>query len=225
MSDAISSANDGLGAAGAFKYGAQSARAAVGLPTTTRLTAAFDLASGSVGVAAAGDVGDAAKGVSTLGKGATGAVQFSNVARIANFASAAAPVVAKGSAVLTGALGAVDVVQGVQQIQQGKTSQGTDQVIAGSADIVTSVALGVAATSSASVVGVPVAAVALGVAGIAQGVKYRHQIGDAARAVGNHVGQGAQFVGERVAQGARAVASNVKSGVESLTQDIGGLFD
>ena len=155
MSDKIDNIRDGFGTANIGKFGYQASRAAQGLSTTTRLTAALDIAGGMTSLGAAHGLTDAAKGLNAATKGATGAANLSSVGKIAGIASKAAPIVAKGSAVLGGVLGAVDVGRGIKDLHDGKTEEGKDKIIGGSCDIVTAGALGVAATSSATVVGLP----------------------------------------------------------------------
>ena len=211
---------DGFGAAGGAKYGYQSARAFQGLGTTTRATAAFDLISGGVGSQAAADLGETAKSLSTTTKGGVGAAKISRFARVAGYAGKAAPVVARGSAVLGVALGGYEIGQGVDSLSDGKTEKGRDQIISGSADVITSGALGVAAVSSGTVVGLPVAAVALGVAGVSQGAKYawkyRENLGDAAEWTGNKISGAADWAGDKIADAAQGIGSSVKSGFNSL---------
>lgn len=198
-----------MGAAGSAKYGYQSSRALRGLGTTTRLTAGLDLASGSVGATAAADLGETAKSLSTTAKGTTGAAKISRFARVANAAGKAAPVIARGSAVLGVGLGGYEIGQGINSLSDGKSEKGRDQIISGTADVVTSGALGVAAVSSGTVVGLPVAAVALGVAGVSQGAKYawkyREKLGDAAEWTGSKVSNVASSVGDAVSQGFSSV--------------------
>lgn len=202
----MSEVRDGVGTAGAGKYLYQAGRAAQGLGTTTRFTAGMDLLSGATGMGTAANVGEVASAASSGAKGAVGAARISSFARIAGYAGQAAPVLARGSAVLGGALGAVEVGQGIHSFSRGDSERGTEQVVSGGADIVTAGALGVAATSSATVVGLPVAAVALGVAGVAQGAKYaykyREQIGDAAGWVGNQASRAAGAAGDVLSAGA-----------------------
>jgi len=217
--------SDGLSAAGAAKYGYQASRAARGLGTTTALTAGLDLASGTVGTAAAADTAETIKSLSTTTKGTSGAARLSRFARLSSWAGKAAPVIAKGTAVLGVALGGYNVGQGISQIQDGKTEEGRDKVISGSADVITSGALGVAAVASGSVVGIPVAAIALGVAGVSQGAKYawkyREQIGDAAGAVGKGVSNAASWAGDKVGDVASDIGDSVSSGFSKLR---GALF-
>ncbi len=79
---------------------------------------------------------------------------------------------AKASAGVGLALGGIEVGRGINDLTDGKGAEGRDKIISGGADMVTAGALGVAAVSSGTVVGLPVAAVALGVAGVAQAGKY-----------------------------------------------------
>lgn len=244
---------DGFGLASIPKYGYQAGRVMSGLSASTRLTSALDLASGSALIGDSAGAVDVVKGLSNATKGVAGGAQLSNAAKVAGFATKAAPIVAKGSAVLGGVLGAVELGSGIKDFTDGKTEQGKEKMVGGTADIVTAGALGVAATSSATVVGLPVAGVALGVAGVAQaakyGYKYRHEIadgarkvggavadgahavGDGARAAGNFVADGAKKVGGAVADGAHAVgdgahavSDKVASGFDSLKKGIGSIF-
>lgn len=211
---------DGFGLASAGKYGYQASRAARGLGTTTALTAGLDLASGTTGVGGATLATDAAGSLSTTAKGVTGAAKISNAARIAGWASKAAPVVAKGSAVLGVALGGFEVGQGINDLANGRSSAGRDKVISGGADMVTAGALGVAAVSSGTVVGLPVAAVALGVAGAAQAGKYawkyRENIADGAGWVADKAGEAAGWVGDRARDAGGAIAGAVGSLKDAL---------
>lgn len=211
---------DGFGAAGSAKYGYQAGRALRGLGTTTRLTAGFDLVSGSIGTSAAADAAETAKSLSTTTKGTAGAAKISRFARVSQVAGKAAPVVARGAAVLGVALGGFEIGQGINSIQDGKSEKGRDQIISGSADVVTSGALGVAAVASGTVVGLPVAGVALGVAGISQGAKYawkyRENLGDAAQWTGNKIASGADWAGDRISDAASGIGSAVSSGFSSL---------
>jgi hypothetical protein len=198
-----------LGVAGSGKYFYQAGRAFSGLNTTTRLTAGMDVLSGLTGAAAATNVADAAKATSSGLTGVVGGAKISQAGKIASFAGKAAPVLTKGSAVLGGVLGGIEIGKGVYNLSQGNKQKGTDQLVSGGCDVVTTGALYVAATSSATVVGLPVAGVALAVAGVAQAgkyaYKYREQIGDAAKWVGNKVSDGAEWAGGKIAQGAGAV--------------------
>ncbi len=188
MSDLI---RDSLGVAGAGKYVYQAGRAAQGLSTTTPLTAGLDLAAGTSGLGGAAAATEAAGSLSTAAKGVTGAARLSPAARVAGVAAKAAPVVAKGSAVLGLALGGYEVGAGLREGNR-------DRVISGGADMVTAGALGVAAVSSGTVVGLPVAAVALGVAGVAQAGKYAYEYRD-------KLADGASWVGDRLMGGASAL--------------------
>lgn len=206
MSDII---RDGLGAASAGKYGYQAGRAAQGLSTTTRLTAGLDLASGTSGLSGAAAATEAAASASTAAKGVTGAARLSSLAKVAQFAGKAAPVVARGSAVLGVALGGFEVGRGINDVMDGKGAEGRDKIISGSADAVTGAALGVAAVSGGTVVGLPVAAVALGVAGVAQAGKYAWKYRD-------KIADGAGWVGDR----AKALGGAVSKGVGALKNAI-----
>jgi hypothetical protein len=160
--------------------------------------------------------------LATTTKGTAGAAKISRFARIAGFASKVGPHIAKGSAVLGVALGGYQIGKGIDSLSDGRDEKGRDQIISGTADVVTSGALGVAAVSSGTVVGLPVAAVALGVAGVSQGAKYawkyRENIGDAAQWTGNKVSQGAGWAADQVSDVAGDVSSAVSSGFKSLKE-------
>lgn len=222
----MSTLTDSLGIAGAGKYGYQAGRAARGLGTTTALTAGLDLASGTAGVNAAGDVAETVKSLSTTTKGVSGAAKLSPLARISRFAGRVAPAIGKGAAVLGVALGGYQVGKGINSIRNGETEKGRDQVISGTADVITSGALGVAAVASGTVVGMPVAAVALGVAGVSQGAKYawkyRENIGDAGRAVGRAVGNVASSAASAVSSAASDISNSVRGGLSRLGNALWG---
>lgn len=217
--------SDGLSATGAAKYGYQATRAARGLGTTTALTAGLDLASGTMGTTAAADTAETIKSLSTATKGTNGAARLTRFARISKWAGRVAPAIAKGTSVLGVALGGYQIGQGIGKIQEGKSEEGRDKIISGSADVVTSGALGVAAVASGSVVGIPVAAIALGVAGVSQGAKYawkyREQIGEAASGVGKSVVGAAEWAGDKVGDVASNIGDSVSSGFSRLR---GALF-
>ncbi len=179
---------DSLGAANAAKLAYQSGRAARGLGTATKLTAAFDLSLGTASVEAAGSLGQSLFGASNTAKAVNSFARLSQGAKVVNFASKAAPVLAKGSGVIGMALGGFEVGDGIYKMTHGKKAEGTDKVVSGGLDIVTSAALTVAAGSASTGVGAPVAAIALGVAAgataIKYGYKYRHEIGDLANRAG-----------------------------------------
>lgn len=219
----MSQVGDAFGVAGGVKYGYQASRAIRGLGTTTFATAGLDLASGSFGTTAAADAAETAKSLATTSKGTAGAAKISRFARIAKVAGRAAPVLAKGSAVLGVGLGGYKVGQGVHKLTDNRTDNdaaGRDKVISGTADVITSGALGVAAVSSGTVVGLPVAGVALGVAGVSQGAKYawkyRDKLGDAAQWTGNKISQGAGWAADQAGDIAGDISSTVSSGYNSL---------
>jgi len=220
---------DVLGAAGSGKYLYQAGRAFAGLETTTRLTAGLDMASGAVGLGSANNVAGVARSASTAAKGVVGAAKISDAAKIAGYASKAAPILAKGSAVLGGVLGGVEIGQGIHNLSKGNQEKGTEQVVSGSCDVVTAGALYVAATSSATVVGLPVAGVALAVAGVAQAgkyaYKYREEIGDAARWAGNKISDGAHWAGDKISDGAGAVKKGVQAGASFVGDKVGDGVD
>ncbi len=216
---------DVLGTAGSGKYLYQAGRAFAGLETTTRLTAGLDIASGAVGMGSANGVSGVAKAASTGAKGLVGAAKISDAGKIAGYASKAAPVLAKGSAVLGGVLGGIEMGQGVYNLSQGNKEKGTEQLVSGGCDVVTAGALYVAATSSATVVGLPVAGVALAVAGVAQAgkyaYKYREEIGDAAKWAGNKISDGAHWAGDKISDGAGAVKKGVQAGADFVGDKVG----
>lgn len=209
MDDTKGRVKEVVSATSPAKYLYQAGRAFSGLGTTTRLTAGLDVLSGLTGAGSAKGLTDAAKAASSGAKGVVGAAKISEAGKIAGYASKAAPILAKGSAVLGGVLGGIEMGQGVYNLSQGNKQKGTDQLVSGGCDVVTAGALYVAATSSATVVGLPVAGVALAVAGVAQAgkyaYKYREQIGDAARWVGGKVSDGAHWAGDKISDGAGAV--------------------
>jgi hypothetical protein len=114
---------DALGIAGSGKYLYQAGRAFSGLQTTTRLTAGLDLASGAVGLSSAQGLTDVAKALSTETKGLVGAARLSEAGKIANYASKAAPIVAKGSALLGAVLGGVEMARGARALKEGKKTE------------------------------------------------------------------------------------------------------
>lgn len=204
------------GTAKTAKYMYQSGRAIQGLGTTTKMTAAVDLLAGGVGVNSgmvSEAMGSAAKGIATTSKGVVGAAKVSKFAQVAGYASKAAPVVAKASCVLGAAVGGYQIGTGVCNYRAGNKAKGKEQMISGTADVVTAGALAVAATSAGTVVGLPVAGVALGVAAGAQAVKYgyryRHKIAKGAKSVGNGVVNGAKYVGNGVTGTAKAVGKGI----------------
>ena len=209
----MSQTTDALGVAGSGKYFYQSGRAAQGLSTTTRLTAGLDLLSGSFGVGEAQAATDAIRGVSSASKGAAGAARLSTMARVASVAGKAAPIVARGAAVVGGVLGGIEIAHGAGDLKKGASAEGREHLVNGTTDVITAGALGVAATSSATVVGAPVAAAALGVAGLAQGAKYVYRYHD-------EIGQGLHWGGDRVAEAAGGLRDVASKGLDTLK----GLF-
>jgi hypothetical protein len=207
---------DALGIAGSGKYLYQAGRAFAGMQTTTPVTVGLDLASGAVGLSSAKDLTSLAKALSTETKGLVGAARLSNAGKIANYASKAAPIVSKGTALLGVALGGVEMARGAKALKAGKKTEGTDRLVAGACDVVTSSALYVAAASGATVLGLPVAGVALAVAGISQGGKYAHKfrapLGKAARNIGGKLAEGAGLA----RKGARSTAARLKEGARVL---------
>lgn len=205
------SAKDALGIAGAGKYVFQASRAFQGLSTTTPVTAGLDLLSGTVGLQSASNVGAVLKAGSTLTKGAVGATKISNLGKVANFAAKASPIVAKGSAVLSAALGGIEIGKGVKNVKHGEVEKGKEQIVAGAADVVTAGALYAAAATSATIAGIPVAGVALAVAGVSQAGKYaykfRHPIGQAATKLANGATKVAKSIGTGISKGAQALGS------------------
>jgi len=210
---------DALGIAGSAKYLYQAGRAFSGLQTTTRLTAGLDLASGAVGLSSAQSLTDLAKALSTETKGLVGAARLSDAGRIANYASKAAPIVAKGSALLGAVLGGVEMARGAKALKGGKRTEGANRLVAGACDVVTSGALYVAAASGATVLGLPVAGVALAVAGVSQAGKFAHKyrapLGKAARNVGGRLAQGAGLA----RTGALSAAARLKTVAGGLQAD------
>jgi len=194
---ALEAAKNTVGVAGAGKYSFQAVRVAHGLGTTTRATVALDLLGGSLGMgsavsADAANVGvNAAKGLATEAKAIAGAGKLSGMSKFANVATKAAPVIAKGAAVVGVGVGAYGIYDGVQELRSGNEEEGREKIVDGTADVVTSAALGVAAISSGTVVGLPVAAVALGVAGVSQAAKYAYKFSD-------EIGSGASWVASKV---------------------------
>ena len=181
---------DAAGAANTGKYAYQARRAAQGLSTTTRATAAMDLVLGTNAATA----GQELAGLGNAAKGANGLARFTPVASAVNFATKAAPVLAKGTGYLGLALGGAEAANGIRQVAQGKTEEGRDSIISGSMGALASGAVMVAAGAGATGVGAPVAAVALGVAAGATAIKYgweyREEVVDFAKGAGNAVGRG-----------------------------------
>ncbi len=231
FNDAVGAAKETVGFAGVGKYAFQASRAARGLATTTKLTAGLDLASGLTGLGAAGQATDVLKSGSTLAKGVNGAAKLSTAGKIAGFASKAAPIVGKASAGLGAVLGAVDVGRGIYELNKdgGDKEKAKEQIVGGTADVVTSAALYVAAGSGATGVGAPVAAVALGVAAVAQGVKYgykyKDEIVDGAKFVAGKVGDGAAWVGDKIGDGASWVGEKASGAFNTVKDGVGGFFD
>jgi len=207
------------------KYAYQSSRAIRGLGTTTRLTAAVDILAGSADAGAAHAIDGAAKGVATTSKGVAGAAKLSKAAKVAKFAGKAAPVLTKGSCILGAGLGGYEIGQGINNLRDGNKAKGKEQLISGTADVVTSGALAVAATSAGTVVGLPVAGVALGVAGVSQaakyGYKYRGEIAKGAKYVGNGIANGAKAAGRGIKKGASWVGGKLSAGWDKA-KDIAG---
>lgn len=188
------SIKDGLGAANAGKLAYQSSRAARGLGTATKLTAAFDLGLGTASIESASSAGSALFGAGNTAKAVNSFGRLSGGAKVINFATKAAPLLAKSTAVLGVALGGFEIAQGVNKLAHGEKAAGRDKLIAGGADVLTSGALYVAAGAAATGVGAPVAAIALGVAAGATAIKYgweyRHEIGEFAGKAGDALSEG-----------------------------------
>jgi len=181
---------DGAGAANSGKYAYQASRAAQGLSTTTRATAAMDLVLGTN----AATSGQELAGLGNAAKGANGLARFTPVAKAVNFATKAAPVLARGTGYLGLALGGAEAANGIRKVAQGKTEEGRDNIISGSMTALASGAVMVAAGAGATGVGAPVAAVALGVAAGATAIKYgweyREEVANFAKGAGKAVGRG-----------------------------------
>ncbi len=197
---------DSAGVAGTAKYMYQASRAVRGLSTTTKLTAAVDLVGGAASLESAHNLAEATKGVTTAAKGATGAVKLSKLAKVAKFAGKAAPILTKGSAIISTAVGGYEIGQGINELRAGNHKKATEKIVAGAADVVTAGAVATAATASGTVVGLPAAGVALAVAGAAQGVKYaykyRGKIAKGAKWAGRKVSQGAKWAKDKAVEGA-----------------------
>lgn len=197
------------GAAKTAKYTYQASRGLQSLGTTTRLTAAVDVLTGGIGLGTAEALQSGATAAGTTAKGVVGAAKVSRFAQVAGVAGKVAPALTKGCAVLGAAVGGYEMGTGINNIANGNTAKGKEQVLSGSMDVLCSGALAVAATSSGTVVGLPVAGVALGVAAVSQGVKYgykyRNEIASGAKWAGNKVAQGAGYAGRGIASGAKAV--------------------
>lgn len=118
---------------------------------------------------------------STTAQGATSAAQLSPSARMAQFASQAAPVVVKSTSLLGLGLGGFELGRGLHDLTDIRPNP--DRAISGGADMVTAGTLGVAAVSTGTGVGLPVAAVSLGDAG--------GWVGDRARDMGGAISGGA----------------------------------
>ena len=208
------------GAAKTAKYSYQASRGMRALGTSTKLTAAVDFATGGIGVGTAEAVHSGASAVGTTAKGIVGGAKISRFAQVAGVAGKVAPVLTKGCCVLGAGLGGFEVGKGINNMMDGNTAKGKEQVVSGSMDVLCSGALAVAATSSGTVVGLPVAGVALGVAAASQGVKYgykyRHKIADGAKWAGKKVAQGASYVGSGIASGARAAGRGIRTGAQAV---------
>lgn len=205
----INSIKTGVGIAGAGKYIYQSARVMNGLGSSTPLTVALDIASGTTGIGAANSATAVVKASTSLAKGINGCAKISHLGKISQFAAKASPIIAKGSSVISAAIGGVEVGKGIHDIRKGDKAKGTERVVTGGTDIITAAALYAAAGNSAMVGGVPVAGIALAIAGVSQAgkfaFKFRHQIGNAAKAAGHGIANGAKAAGHGIATGAKAV--------------------
>lgn len=188
------STGDATGAASAAKFAYQSSRAARGLGTATRLTAALDVTLGTTNLSSAGSAAQTMMGASTTANGANSLARLSQSARLVDFAGKAAPVLGRASGVLGMALGGFQVGEGVYQMTHGQKAEGRDKVVSGGLGMLTSGALSVAAAAGATGVGAPVAAVALGVAAGATalnlGYSHRHELGAAAQRAGSALRDG-----------------------------------
>ena len=96
--------------------------------------------------------------------------------------------------VIGGAYGGYQVGSGINEIRNGNTQKGTDKIVSGTADLISSGAVAVAAASSSTIVGLPVAGVALGVAGVSQAAKYAYKYR-------GKIAQGAKWAGNKISQG------------------------
>ncbi len=167
-----------------------------------------------------------AKGVVAGGASRVGAAISANAPRLASTVSKAAPKVAGAGAKVLGAaskaapvlgkvsagvgvvLGGVDIARGVNEMQNGDKAKGKEQITGGICDVITSGALAVAAATAPSGIG---PAIALGVAGVAQVVKYRGEIAEAGKFVGGKVADGASWLGGKLSSAFNSVSSKVGS--------------
>jgi hypothetical protein len=193
---------DALGAAGSAKYLYQSSRVARGLSQSNWLTASIDILRGGTNLDDLGGAASLAKGLTAGAKGVGDTAKFSSVAKIAGYASKAAPFISKASVLIGGAYGGYQIGSGINELREGNTQAAKDKIISGTADVITSGALAVAGTSAGTVVGLPVAAVALGVAGVSQGAKYAYRYRE-------QIGNGLSWAGGKIAQGYGAVKGAV----------------
>jgi hypothetical protein len=184
----VDSIKDGIGAANSAKYLYQSARVAQGLEKSTKITNTLGILKGTT------DIAGSHGAIEMTTSLASGAGHVSKLGQVAGFAAKALPVISKASAVVGGVYGAYEVSKGIGQIRNGNSKKGKENVVSGTADMVTTGALAVAGTSAGTVVGLPVAAVALGVAGFSQGVKYSYKYRE-------QIGKGMNFVADTVSQG------------------------
>ena len=122
-------------------------------------------------------------------------------------------ILGKASGVASAVFGVVDMVQGIQKIQQTsglKRGAAAAQFISGLASTIGGVALLTGA-------GAPVAAVAFGVAAVASGVSTALEIaGDPDKR--KQVRQAVQWVGEKIRQAGQAVGSFVRKAGAKVTQ-------
>ncbi len=211
-----------LGASGAGKYIYQASRAAQDLGTTTPLTVGLDLASGTLGIADAKNPEAVVKAGCSLAKGVTGGLKISEAGQVAQVAAEISPIVSRTAAGIGVVLGTVEVGRGIKKCVDGAHQEGKNKIISGACDIVTQTALGIAAGNDAVIAGVPVAAVALGIAGTAVAgkyiYKYHEQIGALAHQAGQKVAQAAHTVGQKITQTAQTVVGKVGDGVKSIAQ-------
>ena len=170
---------DGVGVAGAVRTGHKAYKLYKGITDTTKLGKAFDIGTSVVGLATASGNKILTKTVGAA-KNAAGLLKSSGSANIASVASKAAPILSKAGTVFGVAVGAWYIASGIHELAKddGNAEKGKEKIVGGTCDIISSVALHVAAGSAATGIGAPVAAVATGVAAVAQGAKYVYKYKD-----------------------------------------------
>ena len=181
-------------AANVAKLTYQATRAARGVATASKFTAAFDLAAGVTNMANAGNVGQAIMGAGGTARAASSLTGLTGDAEVVNFASKVLPFVGKAMGGLGLAMAGLELGKGANELLHGENARAQDHLVDGAADTITSGALTFAGTAAASGFGAPVAAVALGVAAVSSAAKlgydFRHSIGGFAEKAGALVTEG-----------------------------------